>query len=54
MGVDRAIHVSVEGKDYESLQPIHVSKIIANAAKEEKADIVLLGKQVLCNLKFSK
>ncbi|KAK3107795.1 hypothetical protein FSP39_022377 [Pinctada imbricata] len=52
MGVDRAIHVLVDPKDYEGLQPIHVSKIIANAAKEEKADIVLLGKQAIdddCN-----
>ena len=46
MGVDRAIHVEVTGPEYETLQPIHVSKILAKLAQDEKADIVILGKQV--------
>jgi len=52
MGADRGIHVEVEGKEYETLQPIHVSKILAKLAQEEKADIVIVGKQAIdddCN-----
>lgn len=47
MGVDRAIHVEVPAAEYETLQPIHVSKILAKLAQQEKADIVILGKQVM-------
>lgn len=46
MGVDRGIHVEVSGPEYETLQPIHVSKILAKLAQDEKADIVIVGKQV--------
>ncbi|KAH3700836.1 electron transfer flavoprotein subunit beta-like [Dreissena polymorpha] len=52
MGADKAIHVLVEDKDYSNLQPIHVSKLLAKIAAEEKVDIVLLGKQAIdddCN-----
>lgn len=52
MGADRGIHVEVSGKDYELLQPIHVSKILAKLAQDEKADLVILGKQAIdddCN-----
>ncbi|KAK3577318.1 hypothetical protein CHS0354_008413 [Potamilus streckersoni] len=52
MGGDRAIHVQVEGKEYEGLQPFHVSKIFAKIAQEEKVDLVVLGKQAIdddCN-----
>ncbi|GLH01854.1 hypothetical protein R5R35_003624 [Gryllus longicercus] len=47
MGVDRGIHVEVSGKDYETLQPIHVSKILAKLAQDEKADLVIVGKQAI-------
>lgn len=47
MGADRAIHVLVEPKDYSVMQPIHVSKILAKLAVDEKADLLLLGKQVI-------
>ncbi|XP_034238408.1 electron transfer flavoprotein subunit beta [Thrips palmi] len=47
MGADRAIHVEVSGAEYETLQPIHVSKILAKLAQDEKADIVILGKQAI-------
>lgn len=47
MGADRAIHVEVAGKDYETLQPIHVSKILAKLAQDEKADLVIVGKQAI-------
>ena len=46
MGADRGIHVEVSGAEYETLQPFHVSKILAKLATEEKADLVILGKQV--------
>ena len=43
--------MEVDAKAYESMQPFHVSKILAKLATDEKADIVFLGKQVcLCNL----
>lgn len=51
MGADKGIHVEVSGGDYETLQPIHVSKILAKLALDEKADLVFVGKQV--NLKSS-
>ena len=47
MGADKAIHVQLDPKDYGVMQPLHVSKILAKIAQEEKIDIVLLGKQVL-------
>ncbi|CAD7084961.1 unnamed protein product [Hermetia illucens] len=47
MGVDRGIHVEVSGKDYDLLQPIHVSKILAKLALDEKADLVIVGKQAI-------
>lgn len=50
MGVDRAIHVITEPKEYESMQPIHVSKILSKIATEEKADLVIVGKQVSVSL----
>ncbi|KAG8037118.1 hypothetical protein G9C98_004440 [Cotesia typhae] len=42
MGADRAIHVEVSGAEYETLQPLHVSKILAKLAQEEKANIVFI------------
>ncbi|XP_026478473.1 electron transfer flavoprotein subunit beta [Ctenocephalides felis] len=47
MGVDRAIHVEVPPAEYETLQPIHVSKILAKIAEEEKVDFIILGKQAI-------
>nr|XP_033770418.1 electron transfer flavoprotein subunit beta [Geotrypetes seraphini] len=52
MGADRGIHVDVSGKDYESLGPFQVSKILAALAKKENVNLVLLGKQAIdddCN-----
>lgn len=52
MGVDRGIHVEITGKDYELLQPIHISKILAKIAQDEKCDLIVLGKQAIdddCN-----
>nr|CAD7260088.1 unnamed protein product [Timema shepardi] len=47
MGVDRGIHVEVSDSEYESLQPIHISKILAKLAQDEKADLVIVGKQAI-------
>jgi electron transfer flavoprotein beta subunit len=46
MGADRAIHVEVAAAVYDKLQPYHVSKILAKLATDEKADLVIVGKQV--------
>lgn len=46
MGADRGIHVEVSGAEYDGLQPIHISKIFAKLAQDEKADVVIFGKQV--------
>lgn len=47
MGADRAIHVEVSGPEYDTLQPFHISKILAKLAQDEKADIVIVGKQAI-------
>ncbi|CAH0552218.1 unnamed protein product [Brassicogethes aeneus] len=47
MGVDKGIHVEITGAEYDTLQPIHVSKILAKLAEKEKADLVIVGKQAI-------
>ena len=47
MGADRGIHVEVPDQSMLTLQPIHVSKILAELAKKEQADVVLVGKQAI-------
>ena len=47
MGADRGIHIEVSGKEYETMQPFHVSKILAKIAQDEQADLIIVGKQVL-------
>jgi len=52
LGADRAIHVEVPAKDYEQMQPLHVSKILAKLALKEKIDLIIVGKQAIdddCN-----
>ncbi|XP_045209720.1 electron transfer flavoprotein subunit beta-like [Mercenaria mercenaria] len=52
MGADRAVHVLIDPKDYAVMQPIHVSKILAKLAQDEKVDLMILGKQAIdddCN-----
>jgi electron transfer flavoprotein beta subunit len=46
LGADKAIHVEVSAKEYETLQPLHVSKVLAKVAQQEKVDMLLVGKQV--------
>lgn len=47
MGADRGIHIEVPADNMITIQPIHVSKILAALAKKEEADIVLVGKQAI-------
>jgi len=52
MGADRGIHIEIPEGSYEKLQPLQVSKILAKLAQEEKADLVIVGKQAIdddCN-----
>jgi len=44
MGADRGIHVEVPADSMMTLQPVHVSKILAALAQKQEADIVMLGK----------
>ena len=46
MGADRGIHVVVPDKDYVTLQPLAVAKLMAKIIDQEKVDLVILGKQV--------
>ena len=46
LGADKAIHVEISQKEYDTMQPLHVSKILAKLASQEKVDLVILGKQV--------
>ena len=47
MGADRGIHVVVPAENMITIQPVHVSKILAELAKKENVDIVLVGKQAI-------
>ncbi|ESO97025.1 hypothetical protein LOTGIDRAFT_203788 [Lottia gigantea] len=52
MGADRSIHVEVDANQAEIIQPIHIAKLLSKIAQEEKADIVMVGKQAIdddCN-----
>jgi len=52
MGCDRAIHVVVSDKEVDQITPRVVSQILAKIAQEEKAKMVILGKQAIdddCN-----
>lgn len=43
LGIDRAIHVSVEG----NVEPLSVAKLLAAVTKKENPDLVILGKQAI-------
>lgn len=47
MGADKGVHVEVSGPELDTLQPIHVSKILAKIAQNEKADLIIVGKQAI-------
>ena len=46
MGADEAIHVKLSDEDYATLQPLAVAKILSEVTKQQKADLVIVGKQV--------
>lgn len=45
MGADRGIHIATDMRTDQELQPLAVAKLLAEVAKEEQPDIVILGKQ---------
>lgn len=47
LGVDRVIHVEVAEPEADLLEPLTVAKLISAVAKEEKSDLVILGKQAI-------
>lgn len=47
MGVDRAIFIKTESDL--NLQPLHISKILAEIVKREEASLVIMGKQAVDN-----
>lgn len=47
MGADEAIHVKVSDEDYATLQPLAVAKILSEVTKQQKADLVIVGKQAI-------
>ncbi|XP_002741278.1 electron transfer flavoprotein subunit beta-like [Saccoglossus kowalevskii] len=52
MGADRAIHVEIAEKEYEGIGPLQVSKMLAKLAKDEDANLFIVGKQAIdddCN-----
>ena len=46
MGADEAVHVKLSDEDYATLQPLAVAKILSEVTKQQKADLVIVGKQV--------
>lgn len=52
MGADRGIHVEVKPDVMDTIQPIHISQMMAELAKKQEADLVIVGKQAIdddCN-----
>ena len=47
MGVDRGIHVVLNDKEYEGLQPLAVAKLFQKITEQENPNLILLGKQVM-------
>eukprot|EP00794_Sanderia_malayensis_P001235 gene1235-1359_t len=45
MGADRGVHVVLSDKEYSTLQPLAVAKLMAKVVEEENVDVVLVGKQ---------
>lgn len=39
--------MEIPAKEVEKLEPIHVAKIMAKLVEQEKADLVVLGKQAI-------
>lgn len=46
MGCDRGIHVLLDDKEYEGLQPLAVAKLFQKITEQENPNLIILGKQV--------
>ena len=46
MGCDRGIHVLLNDKEYEGLQPLAVAKLFQKITEQENPNLIILGKQV--------
>uniref|UniRef100_A0A7E4ZQU1 Electron transfer flavoprotein subunit beta n=1 Tax=Panagrellus redivivus TaxID=6233 RepID=A0A7E4ZQU1_PANRE len=46
-GADKAIHIEVDAKTAEKLEPFHVAKALAKIAKDDNYDAVFVGKQAI-------
>lgn len=46
MGADKGIHIVSDLKTDQQLQPLAVAKVMAYLAERDKADLIVLGKQV--------
>ncbi|CAD5118566.1 DgyrCDS7254 [Dimorphilus gyrociliatus] len=47
MGADKGIHIDIPAADLSKVEPYHISKIFAKLATENKADVVIVGKQAI-------
>uniref|UniRef100_H2ZCG8 Electron transfer flavoprotein subunit beta n=1 Tax=Ciona savignyi TaxID=51511 RepID=H2ZCG8_CIOSA len=47
MGADRGIHVEIPADQCAKAGPLQISKIFAKLAEQEKADLIILGKQAI-------
>lgn len=47
MGADQAILVDVDSDSAANMKPLNIAKMLAKIAKDEKIDLVLLGKQAI-------
>lgn len=46
-GADNAIHVEIDDKTDQQIEPLHVAKALAKIAKDNKFDVVFVGKQAI-------
>ncbi|KHN82092.1 Electron transfer flavoprotein subunit beta [Toxocara canis] len=46
-GADKAILVEVDEVTAEKIEPLHVARLLAKVAEQEKADLVFVGKQAI-------
>ena len=46
-GADKAIHIEIDDAGAEKLEPIHVARVLSKIAKDDKYDIVFVGKQAI-------
>ncbi|KAF7257126.1 hypothetical protein EG68_05733 [Paragonimus skrjabini miyazakii] len=49
MGADRALQIEVDEAVGQMLEPLHVSEVLEKVVRDEKIDLVILGKQAIDN-----